>query len=149
MIDLRRVNGMRKCAKEEGADMKKMKIEARRAHRCHVFWAAATLTMAVLFCGCANIHYLFGNKLDLSALEERLIFGKSTSSDVIKEFGEPFGKGKEWAPMTVKQRTMWTYYYEAGRVAIPGKSDTCRLFLFVYLDGDLYDGYMWFSSLPP
>jgi len=38
---------------------------------------------------------------------------------------------------------MWSYYYEEGTL-----KDARRIFLFVYFDQDMYDGYMWFSSLP-
>jgi hypothetical protein len=40
-------------------------------------------------------------------------------------------------------RTVLTYYYEQATM-----QDARRLFLFVFLDGDRYDGYLWFSSLP-
>lgn len=39
---------------------------------------------------------------------------------------------------------MWSYYYEEGTL-----KDDRRMFLFVYFTPDnLYEGYLWFSSLP-
>ncbi len=45
--------------------------------------------------------------------------------------------------MTPDPRVMWSYYYEEGTL-----QDVRRTFLFVYFDGDLFDGYFWVSSLP-
>jgi hypothetical protein len=38
---------------------------------------------------------------------------------------------------------MWSYYYELGTM-----TDDRRTFLFVHLDYEVFDGYMWMSSLP-
>ena len=45
-------------------------------------------------------------------------------------------------PGTTTPQPTWTYYYEAGTFR-----DARRQYLWVYFDGDVYDGYMWFSSL--
>jgi hypothetical protein len=103
--------------------------------------------------GCSNIHFTAGSKPDISALDTTLTVGNSSQKDVVAALGEPSGKGKEMFPIgqeqasifnySQKQRTMWTYYYEEGDL-----KDDRRMFLFVFFDGDQYDGYMWFSSLP-
>jgi hypothetical protein len=50
-------------------------------------------------------------------------------------------------PFHESDRTVWTYYYErvsvdVGASAMRGE----RLYLFVFLAGDRFDGYMWFES---
>ena len=45
-------------------------------------------------------------------------------------------------PFRDRPRSVWQYYYEEG-----GLDDSRRVFVFMYLDGDRYDGYLWFSSL--
>jgi hypothetical protein len=68
---------------------------------------------------------------------------ESTREEVLAVLGAPEGKGREMLPMTAAPRTTWQYYYEEGTL-----QDARRTFLFVYFDGDLYDGYFWVSSLP-
>ncbi len=56
-------------------------------------------------------------------------------------------------PIDDEMRDTWTYYYEEGSVnADEGSSagvsaESRRIFLFVYFEKGIYDGYMWFSSL--
>lgn len=102
--------------------------------------------------GCADIHFSVGTRPDLSALEDVLKIGQSSEADVLAALGAPSGKGEEMFPIGQewgtannyhqKQRPMWSYYYEEGNL-----KDDRRIFLFVFFDGDRYDGYMWFSSL--
>jgi hypothetical protein len=102
--------------------------------------------------GCADVHFRAGTRPDLTSLEDVLKIGQSSEADVLDALGAPSGKGKEMFPIgkewgTVnnyhqKQRTMWSYYFEEGNL-----KDDRRIFLFVFFDGDRYDGYMWFSSL--
>jgi hypothetical protein len=63
---------------------------------------------------------------------------------VAEVLGEPGGKGRVMLPTDASPRTMWAYYYEEGSL-----KDDRRSFLFIFFVGDLYDGYMQFSSLPP
>lgn len=79
---------------------------------------------------------------DISILESGLRIGESSRMEILNLLGRPSGEGAEMLPWVKKQRTMWTYYYEEGSF-----KDDRRLFLFIFLDGDRYDGYMWFSSL--
>ena len=102
--------------------------------------------------GCADVHFSAGTRPHLIALEDVLKIGQSSEAYVLAALGAPSGKGKEMFPIgqewgTVnnyhqKQRTMWSYYFEEGNL-----KDDRRIFLFVFFDGDRYDGYMWFSSL--
>lgn len=80
---------------------------------------------------------------NLGALDSLLKVGESTRLDVYNALGKPFAEGREMMPIRTKQRTQWTYYYEEGVL-----KESRRVFLFIFLDGDRFDGYMWFSSLP-
>ncbi len=93
--------------------------------------------------GCGNVRFYVSSPIDVNTLESRLRVKESTCKDVLAVLGEPEGKGREMLPMTKVPRTMWSYYYEEGSI-----QDSRRTFLFLYFDGDILDGYMWFSSLP-
>ncbi len=93
--------------------------------------------------GCGNFRFYVSSPVDVDTLESRLRVKESTCKDVLAVLGEPEGKGREMLPITGAPRTMWSYYYEEGSI-----QDSRRIFLFLYFDGDLLDGYMWFSSLP-
>lgn len=92
---------------------------------------------------CMNIRIRMGNLPDTDALEKTLRLGVSTRTEVLQALGKPHGEGKAMLPIDPSPRTMWSYYYEEG-----DRNDSRRIFLFVFFDGDQYDGYMWFSSLP-
>ena len=99
---------------------------------------------ACLTASCVDFRVRAGARPDLDLLEQRLVMGQSTMNDVRTILGPPFGTGASLLPMQDGPRTMWSYYYEEGTL-----SDNRRLFLFVYFaPDDLYEGYLWFSSLP-
>lgn len=97
----------------------------------------------VLTTGCMDIKTRIGKMPDTEALEKTLHIGESSQNDVLAALGVPYGKGKEMLPIGKSARTMWSYYYEEGTL-----KDSRRIFLFVFINQDRYDGYMWFSSLP-
>ena len=98
---------------------------------------------ALLFSACMDMQFRMGKKANPEVLEKALRPGVSTSKDVHAALGEPFGKGMAMLPITHETpRTMWTYYYGEADM-----KDGRGMYLFVFLDRDLYDGYMWFSSL--
>ncbi len=104
----------------------------------------SVLTAGLLAAGCGNIKVRAGNLPNVTALEGRLVMLQSTKADVRLMLGPPFGEGASQMPTQTKAHTLWSYYYEEGTL-----SDDRRMFLFVYFNPDgLYDGYMWFSSLP-
>ena len=85
-------------------------------------------------------------------LETILVIGVSTKAQVKQILGEPGGPGGIYLPIDPKPRESWTYNYEKGSI---GKSkrgrqtlNSIRTYLFIYFDKDIYDGYMWFSSVP-
>lgn len=104
----------------------------------------SVIAAGLLAAGCGNIKVRAGDRPDVSALEERLAMLRSTKADVRLMLGPPFGQGSSQMPTQSKAHTLWSYYYEEGTL-----SDDRRMFLFVYFNPDgVYDGYMWFSSLP-
>jgi hypothetical protein len=103
---------------------------------------------AVALCGmssCIDIRVRAGTRPDVQLLGEKLMSGKSTMSDVRELLGEPYGTGSSMLPIQPAARTMWSYYYEEADL-----KDGRRTFLFIYFTpDDVYEGYLWFSSLPP
>ncbi|MHC4450045.1 MAG: hypothetical protein ACYS0E_07875 [Planctomycetota bacterium] len=106
---------------------------------------ATTLLLAVclLLAACVgDVKLRAGHEVDVEKVQQ-LRIGQSTSGDVQRLFGKPYGKGRSYLPYQGKKVDVWTYYYELATL-----SDSRRTFLFVYLDRGRYDGHMWFSSLP-
>ncbi len=117
--------------------------------------------------GCGENYYV-GTRPVTAALETTLRPGKSTPAEVIAALGKPSGPGGVMLPVLHKRaRESWTYYFEKGHVRVkrdtqPGlftakrdrygrtgvDVDSRRIFLFVYFDDGVYDGYLWVSSLP-
>ncbi len=105
----------------------------------------ATLVVAfllLLVAGCGDFRMEVGRRPNLDPLETSLRVGQSSSADVLAALGTPEGKGMAMLPIDAKPRMVWSYYYEEGSM-----KDDRRIFLFVFLIEDRYDGYMWFSSL--
>jgi hypothetical protein len=102
------------------------------------------LATALAMTGCASsVKWRAGTPVRIDALGLNLTISESTAAEVAAELGTPYGTGKSMLPFQDAPRTLWTYYYEEGTV-----EDDRRIFLFVFLDDGIYDGYMWFSSLP-
>jgi hypothetical protein len=98
-----------------------------------------------------DMNIRMGRRPDIAALEQRLRIGQSSSDDVLAALGPPNGKGAAMLPVDSGPRVMWHYNYSESPVhmEIPGetRADPRTLSLFVFFDGDRYDGYLWFSSL--
>ena len=93
---------------------------------------------------CIEIRARLGNRPAEQLLEQKLVMRQSTMDDVRALLGAPFGTGSAMLPIQARPGTMWSYYYEEGTML-----DDRRMFLFVYFaPDDLYEGYLWFSSLP-
>jgi len=105
------------------------------------------LVMAILISitlSACSIDIRAGRRPDVQLLEKNLRLRESTSAEVLRVLGEPFGKGKAMIPVLQSTpKELWSYYYEEASM-----KDARRIFLFVFFDQDRYDGYMWFSSLP-
>lgn len=122
-----------------------MSVSSRgRTPRRRPAWLPCLVTLLLLGCaGCGNVRFYVSRQIDLDAIESRLRLKESTREDVLAVLGPPEGKGREMLPMSPTPRSMWSYYYEEGTL-----QDVRRVFLFVYFDGDVFDGYFWVSSLP-
>jgi hypothetical protein len=108
------------------------------------------LALSALLTGCGTMQVRAGRKPDMQAVTKTLQIGVSTTQTVQAALGAPDGGGRSMMPWQPSPRTVWSYYYEEGEIDLGGgKSDDRRLFLYVFFDGDRYDGYMWFSSLRP
>lgn len=105
----------------------------------------ATVVLTMFAAGCVSIEVRSGKSLRDPNWQEALEVGTSTREEVLGVLGEPVGRGRALLPVDEgdSPRTVWTYYYEEATM-----EDARRLFLFVFLEGDRYDGYLWFSSLP-
>ena len=98
----------------------------------------------------ASCKYTANQRPPIDALETTLKIGISTQQDVIAVLGKPSGKGGSFLPVDDKSRSALSYYYEEGTVnAESGRVHvvTNRVFLWVYIGHDRYDGYMWFTTL--
>jgi len=93
--------------------------------------------------GCSSPLIRAGRIPDTSKLETSLIPQISTRADILKILGVPRSSGGAMLPNHDSPRDLWCYYYEE----VSSKYNR-RIILFVFLDGDFYDGYLWFSSLP-
>ncbi len=129
-------------------------------------WAAGLACLLSLLVADCGENYYVGTRPVTAALETTLRPGKSTPAEVIAALGKPSGPGGVMLPVLHKRaRESWTYYFEEGHVRVKrgGYSekglftakrgsdldvDSRRIFLFVYFDDGVYDGYLWFSSLP-
>jgi len=98
--------------------------------------------ISVVTNGCVGMKYRVGNRPDPSLLETKLSVGKSNSEEVIGALGKPDGKGAAMFTMYSQPSQLWSYYYEEGTM-----EEARRIFLFIFMNEDRYDGYMWFSSL--
>jgi hypothetical protein len=67
--------------------------------------------------------------------------GVSTTRDILLSLGEPRGSGKVRLTPHMDPKSIWYYEY----VESSGKSAKLK-FLLVFVDKDLYDGHLWFSS---
>jgi len=104
-------------------------------------WLGAGLLTGVLLLslvGCAP-SFTFGTRPKTDQLHQ-LRRGASTSSDVRSILGEPRGKGETRLP--AGHRTLWLY--DSGE--FDGSSLRTRIrYLIIFLDGETYDGYLWFD----
>ncbi len=128
--------------------------------------AGLACLLSLLAAGCSGIRYTVGTRPVTEALETTLRLGESTPAEVIAALGKPSGQGGVMLPVLDKRaRKSWTYYFEKGDITEsevtprssftpetffgqPPDVEMRRTFLFVYFDDGVYDGYLWFSSLP-
>ncbi len=116
-------------------------------------WAVGLACLLSLLVAACGDSYYVGKRPVTAALETMLRPGKSTPAEVTAALGKPNGRGGVMLPVLDKRaRESWTYYFEEGHFKAKRGGgldfDSRRTFLFVYFDDGVYDGYLWFSSLP-
>jgi hypothetical protein len=108
------------------------------------------LVLATAACS-IDMNLRMGHRPDTAALERRLHIGESSTDDVLAALGPPDGKGAAMLPIDQRPSVMWLYTYSEGpvHVSVPGSTtaDPRTLIMFVFFDGDRYQGYLWASSL--
>ncbi len=100
---------------------------------------AVLIAISLWIGGCTSLSY--GVSPHTERLEE-LIPGKSTSGDVLLSLGEPRGKGAAHLSPDLPPRDIWLYEFTKAE----GKEINLKM-LVVFMSGNTYDGYLWFSSL--
>jgi hypothetical protein len=105
---------------------------------------AALALVAAL--GCVSNRLEMGAKPPVERIARDLQVGTSTAADVRRVLGEPNGRGAAMLPIHSGPRTVWSYYYEYSDFSGTEAQRGGRTFVWVYLDGDVYDGYLWYSS---
>ncbi len=102
---------------------------------------AVGLVLLALTMGCSLPPVSDGRPVPTNRLES-LQTGVSTKVDVRAALGEPRGNGMaRHTSDPATQRSIW--YYEYIRM----KDDQLGLkILLVFLDGDTYDGHLWFAA---
>jgi hypothetical protein len=118
------------------------------AHRLLRRIPLALMAAALVLGGCGEIKVRAGTPVFPARLESGLTVGRSTAADVRRVLGEPVGIGREWMPQRAAPRTVWSYNFEEGQLSLAGSGDSRRIFVWVFLDGERYDGYLWVSSFP-
>lgn len=118
-----------------------MRIE-RTFARSTAWGLAAAVAAAVFACGCGTARS-FGRRTDVGALESSFKMRVSTKADVLAALGHPRNTGGVMFPGQDGPREVWFYYAEESTEA-----EAKRQMVFVFFRDDVYDGYMWVSSLP-
>ena len=95
--------------------------------------------LALVLGGCITAQY--GVIPQTGRLSE-LSIGESRQGDVLLVLGQPRGKGAANVSPEFDRRAIWFYEY----VESDGKAVQLKM-LLVYFVGDVYDGYLWFSSV--
>ncbi len=119
--------------------------------------AAMAAVLLIAAAGCSSTieagRIGYGKRPVAALLETTLKLGVSTKAQVKDALGEPNGPGGIYLPIDEKPREIWSYNYEESGIE-SGKRGreialkSVRTYLFVYFDKGVYDGYMWFSSVP-
>ena len=83
-----------------------------------------------------------------AVLDSSLKRGTSTKKDVEQALGRPGGFGQCFLPTDSEPKTVW--FYERVEVKTYGRNVSEKQdILLVFLKGDVFDGFMWFSDNQP
>ena len=101
--------------------------------------ATAFVVCGMFMAGCTSVTFGVNPRTDRLT---QLTPGQSRSSDVLLTLGEPRGKGAGHLSPDLPLRDVW--FYEL--VKSDGRTADIKM-LLVFMEGGVYDGYLWFSSL--
>jgi hypothetical protein len=103
------------------------------------------MMIAAMLGGCISLSY--GARPRVDRLDQ-LTPGQSRAADVLLALGEPRGKGAAHLAPSIPPRDVWYYELLKSSSDVMGINSTVNLsMLVVFMKGDVYDGYLWFSSL--
>ena len=91
-----------------------------------------------------------GHMPPVAPLTSDLVIGVSTRNDVRRSLGDPSGEGEYLFIADYRPREVWLYH-EMKLTDAKAVHDTIVMnmrhqVLLVFLKGDRYDGYMWYSN---
>jgi outer membrane protein assembly factor BamE (lipoprotein component of BamABCDE complex) len=104
-----------------------------------LFKGAIAVFLALLVGGCITVS--FGTMPQTDRLD-KLAIGESRRGDVLLALGQPRGEGAANVSPEFDKRVIWFYEF----VESDGQAVKLKM-LLVYFVGDVYDGYLWFSSV--
>ena len=113
-----------------------------------VWLLGLVVLIAIASTACGTVRIEAGRLVDPSVLETQLRIGESTREDVRAALGAPLGEGRAMLPMDPGPRTVWSYAFAEVLVEGVEAKDAREMSVWIYFDGNRYDGYLWFSSLP-
>ncbi len=110
----------------------------------------ATALMALLAAGCAAQTTKTQAFSRIDQFESDLIRGITTKADVLLLLGEPDGSGALGGFDALRggagQGAIVSWYYERFDASILGGLVMEQDILLVFFEGDLVDGFLWFSN---
>ena len=116
--------------------------------RCRVFVAAALLALMVAGCAAQTTKTQAFSRID--QIESDLRRGITTKGDVLLLLGEPDGSGAlggfDALRGGARQGPIIAWYYENFDASILGGLEMEQDILLVFFEGDIVDGYLWFSN---
>ena len=107
------------------------------------------LSVVLALQGCGQLTVHLGTRPPVQRLEDDLVIGRSSGADVVAVLGQPASRGRSQLPVDPEGKvyTLWTYFYTKLEIENLKGKDARNLTLYVYLDEDRYQGYLWVSSL--
>lgn len=94
------------------------------------------------FAGC-SVPVNTGRRPHTHLLESTLKVDNSRRGHVLEVLGPPNGVGRAKLPMHTEPRVTWYYFSQLG-----GMQQVASSSLVVFFEGDVFAGYLWYSSEP-
>jgi hypothetical protein len=97
--------------------------------------------LSVSVAACVVVPLDIGRSPRIELLESALEVGRTTRGQVLEIVGPPAGVGRVNLAFHSEPRILWNYVHQAGDL-----NDPRQTLLWVFFDGDVYEGYMWLST---